>query len=105
MPHLKTRTTSVEVDDEGFLRQPERWNDEVAAALAATAGIAELTAEHWRVVRYLRQHFLDSGLAPMLRKLCKQTGFSLKKIYELFPDGPTKGACRVAGLPNGNGCV
>ena len=41
----------------------------------------------------------------MIRKLCKQSGVTLKRIYELFPAGPAKGACRVAGMPNANGCV
>jgi tRNA 2-thiouridine synthesizing protein E len=41
----------------------------------------------------------------MIRKLCKSTGFKLNKIYELFPSGPAKGACKVAGLPKPTGCV
>jgi TusE/DsrC/DsvC family sulfur relay protein len=41
----------------------------------------------------------------MIRKLCKETGFSLKKVYELFPSGPAKGACKVAGLSKPTGCV
>jgi tRNA 2-thiouridine synthesizing protein E len=41
----------------------------------------------------------------MIRKLCKATGFSLKQVYELFPSGPAKGACKVAGLPKPTGCV
>jgi len=44
-------------------------------------------------------------LAPMIRLLCQETGFSLRKIYELFPSGPAKGACKVAGLPKPDGCV
>jgi tRNA 2-thiouridine synthesizing protein E len=41
----------------------------------------------------------------MIRKLCKDTGFQLKYIYELFPSGPAKGACKIAGLPKPTGCV
>ena len=73
--------------------------------LAGREGVAELTPEHWRVVRYLHQHYLDHRVAPMIRKLCKETRLTLKRIYELFPSGPAKGACKVAGLPNGKGCV
>ena len=53
-------------------------------------------------------HALDRQLdlvAPMIRKLCKETGFPLKKIYDLFPSGPAKGACKLAGLPKPTGCV
>jgi tRNA 2-thiouridine synthesizing protein E len=64
-----------------------------------------MTEEHWKVVRYLRNYYLEFNIAPMIRKLCKDTGFKLKKIYELFPSGPAKGACKVAGLPKPTGCV
>jgi tRNA 2-thiouridine synthesizing protein E len=105
--HVRTQVgdATLEVNEQGFLLQPELWNDDVARALAAADGVKELTPEHWKVVRYLRQHWLEHGLAPMIRKLCKQTGITLKRIYELFPAGPAKGACKVAGMPNANGCV
>ncbi len=105
MPELRVAGASIELDDAGFMRRPELWNDAVAEVLAAAAGIDPLTADHWKVVRYLRRHYLDFGLAPMIRKLCKETRLTLKEIYGLFPAGPAKGACKVAGLPNANGCV
>lgn len=105
MPVLQVGDTAIEIDEHGYIQQIELWNDAVAAALAATEGVAELTADHWKVVRYLHQHYLDFRVAPMVRKLCKQTGLTLKRIYELFPSGPAKGACKVAGLPDGKGCV
>ncbi len=105
MPHLQVGDTAIEIDEHGYIQQIELWNDVVAAALAATEGVGELTADHWKVVRYLHQHYLDFRVAPMVRKLCKQTGLTLKRIYELFPSGPARGACKVAGLPNGKGCV
>jgi tRNA 2-thiouridine synthesizing protein E len=57
------------------------------------------------VVNYLRDYYLEFNMAPMIRKLCKTTGFKLKEIYDLFPSGPAKGACKVAGLPKPTGCV
>ena len=51
---------------------------------------------------YLRE---ASPLAPLIRKLCKETGCSIDRIYELFPSGPAKGACKIAGLPKPTGCV
>jgi dissimilatory sulfite reductase related protein len=105
MPRLEVEGATVEVNGEGFLLDPKLWNDDVARALAAAMGVSELTGEHWKVVRYLRKHYLDFGLAPMVRKLCKQTDTPLKRIYELFPPGPAKGACKVAGMPNADGCI
>ena len=54
---------------------------------------------------YLRHYYQKFDAAPMIRKLCKETGFPLKKIYALFPTGPAKGAYKVAGLPKPTGCV
>jgi len=96
---------TVEVSEDGFLLEPGRWNDDVAAAVAVTEGIAELTAKHWKVVRYIRAHYVEFGVPPLIRKLCRQTGLQLKEIYALFPGGPARGACKVAGLPSAKGCV
>jgi tRNA 2-thiouridine synthesizing protein E len=95
----------IEVDEDGFMEEPDLWNEEVALALATTEGVDELTDEHWKVVKYLRDYYAEFQIAPMIRKLCKETGFPLKKIYELFPSGPAKGACKVAGLAKPTGCV
>jgi len=105
MPVLVVGELTLETNEQGFIQQPELWNDDVAAALAATDGIDELTPAHWKVVRYLRKHYLDHDLAPMVRKLCKETATPLKRMYELFPSGPAKGACKVAGMPSAKGCV
>ena len=61
--------------------------------------------EHWKLVNYLREYYLKYEIAPPVRMLVKQTGLDLKKIYTLFPGGPAKGACKIAGLPKPTGCV
>jgi dissimilatory sulfite reductase related protein len=96
---------SIVVDEDGFMQEPDQWNEAVARALATTEGVNDLSENHWKVVNYLREYYLQFGVAPMIRKLCKQTGFQLKEIYDLFPSGPAKGACKVAGLPKPTGCV
>lgn len=95
----------LEIDEDGFIQNPDQWDEEVAAALGKTEGVDDLTEEHWKLVNYLREYYLEYGVAPMIRKLCKATGFKLNKVYELFPSGPAKGACKVAGLPKPTGCV
>ncbi len=105
MPTFTYGNVSIEVDEDGFMQDPDQWNEEVAKALATTEGVEELTEDHWKLVRYLRDYYQQFGVAPMIRKLCKETGFSLKEVYELFPSGPAKGACKVAGLPKPTGCV
>jgi TusE/DsrC/DsvC family sulfur relay protein len=95
----------VPVDEDGFIQEPERWNADLASALAATDGVHALTPDHWKVIHYIRSYYQEFEIAPMVRKLCKETGFTLRQIYDLFPSGPAKGACKVAGLPKPTGCV
>ena len=105
MPTFTHGEISLDVDEDGFMQEPSDWNKDIAMALATTEGVDDLTEEHWKLVEYLRNYFLQFGVAPMIRKLCKETGFDLKKVYALFPSGPAKGACKVAGLPKPTGCV
>ncbi len=96
---------TLEIDEDGFIQDPTQWDEKVAEALAKTEGVDEMTEEHWKLVRYLNDYYHKYGVAPMIRKLCKETGFKLNKVYQLFPSGPAKGACKVAGLPKPTGCV
>ncbi|HHW44245.1 MAG: TusE/DsrC/DsvC family sulfur relay protein [Thermoanaerobacteraceae bacterium] len=105
MASINVNGVEIELDEDGFIVDPELWNEDVAKAFAATEGIQELTDDHWKVINYLRDYYKQFQIAPMIRKLCKETGFSLKYIYELFPSGPAKGACKLAGLPKPTGCV
>jgi dissimilatory sulfite reductase related protein len=105
VPTIELNSNSYLVDEDGFLENPEIWNERVALDFASTEGVAELTEAHWKVINYLRNYYLQFGIAPMIRKLCKETGFKLNEIYALFPSGPAKGACKLAGLPKPTGCV
>jgi len=97
---------NLELNEEGFLAEPSLWNEEVAVLLAkAEEGLDLLTNDHWAVIRFIRAHYMENQAAPMVRSICKTTGVPLKKIYELFPSGPAKGACKLAGLPKPDGCV
>jgi len=106
MPYLEDGSIRIEINAEGFMAEPETWNEDAARILARVEeGLDDMTDDHWAVVRFIRSHYLEKGLAPMVRKICQATGFQLRHIYELFPSGPAKGACKVAGLPKPDGCV
>jgi tRNA 2-thiouridine synthesizing protein E len=105
MPVVDLAGIQLEVDEDGFIQDPGCWNENVALALAKTEDVEALTDDHWKVVNYLRGYYQQFGIAPMVRKVCKETGFDLRTIYELFPSGPAKGACKIAGLPKPTGCV
>ena len=95
----------VEVDPEGFLLDPEQWNVTIAAAIASENGVPELTDRHWLVVRFMRDRYLDTGTAPSIRTLGKESGVSIKELYQLFPKGPAKLAARIGGIPKPRGCI
>jgi TusE/DsrC/DsvC family sulfur relay protein len=95
----------LEVDERGFIQETDKWNEDVARAYSAKEGVIELTEEHWKVLNYVRSYYLENGICPMMRKLIRETGFPLKKLYDLFPDGPVNSACKWAGLPRSTGCT
>ena len=94
-----------DVDAEGFLTDPQQWNDEIAEAIARDNGIAELTPRHWQVVRFMRERYLTTGTAPTIRALGKESGVPVKELYELFPKGPAKLAAKIGGIPKPKGCI
>lgn len=105
MPKKLLGGMEIEIDEEGFMQEPEKWNQAIAEDLAKFENAYPLSEDHWNVINYLRNFYLKSKIAPPVRMLCKQTGFDLKHINQLFPNGPAKGACKVAGLPKPTGCM
>jgi tRNA 2-thiouridine synthesizing protein E len=105
LPKYEHDGRTYEVDEDGFLQEPDLWNETVACDFAASEDVPQMTDAHWVIVNYLRNYYLQFGIAPMIRKIVKETGIKLSQIYELFPSGPAKGACKVAGLPKPTGCV
>ena len=98
-------TTMPPVDREGFLLDPADWDERLAATIAAENGIDELTPRLWDVVRFMRQRFLETGAAPSIRALGKESGVPVKELYELFPKGPAKLAAKIGGIPKPRGCI
>ena len=97
--------STFNVDEDGFIEDFNAYNEDWVQLVKKEEGIDELTEEHWKVINVLQDYYKKNGIAPMVRILSKLTGFKLKHIYELFPSGPGKGACKMAGLPKPTGCV
>lgn len=95
----------VDTDAEGFLTDPAQWNEQIAEAVAADNGIPELTDRHWLVVRFMRDRYLQTGTAPSIRSLGKESGVPIKELYQLFPKGPAKLAAKIGGIPKPKGCI
>jgi tRNA 2-thiouridine synthesizing protein E len=92
-------------DDAGFIEAIGPWHKNWVEYTAEQECIGELTEDHWKVIECIREYYQEYGSAPMIKLLTKKTGFRLKYIYELFPSGPARGACKVAGLPKPTGCI
>lgn len=108
---MNTLIDTLETDHEGYLINRQDWSRELAIELACADGI-DLHDAHWEVILFLQEYYDNYEIAPAIRILTKQIGkrFGKEKgnskyLYELFPRGPAKQACRYAGLPKPTGCV
>jgi TusE/DsrC/DsvC family sulfur relay protein len=111
MPFIDFEGKQYEVDEDGYLMDWQAWQEGMAQLMASQDGIT-LTQEHWDIIKFLREYFIKFQIAPMIKILVKEIGKAMgpekgntKYLYELFPGGPAKQACRYAGLPKPTGCV
>jgi TusE/DsrC/DsvC family sulfur relay protein len=107
-PNREFRTVAgrrILFDKEGFLWNLEDWSEEVAESLAGESGLDEMTETHWRVIRFLRDYFVNQGRAPLNAQLKSGLGMSLMELESLFPGGIKGGARKIAGLPNPKSCT
>ena len=93
------RQLGPEFDDEGFLRDSDSWNEGLARRLALELGVTDLTAAHWRVLHYLREHYLEHGALPGMAHVCRVTGMERHCVEHLFAQRALL-AWKLAGLPN-----
>lgn len=102
---------SIETDAQGYLKNSDDWNESMAVLLAQQEGI-ELTEEHWVVVRFVREFYMEFNTSPAIRMLVKamtqkygeERGNS-RYLYRLFTKGPAKQATKIAGLPKPVKCI
>ena len=104
MPVTEVSGHRIHVDDEGFLTEYDEWDEDLAKALAAQIGI-DLTDEHWKVIRFLRDDFKAQGETATTRRVQAVGGIPVKEQFTLFPKKPAKKMAYIAGLPKPHGCV
>jgi TusE/DsrC/DsvC family sulfur relay protein len=104
MPVTQLNGHQVHVDDEGFLTEYDEWDEDLAKVLAAQIGI-DLTEEHWKVIRFLREDFKTQGETATSRRVQTVAGVPVKEQFALFPKKPAKKMAYIAGLPKPRGCV
>ncbi|HBY6813885.1 sulfurtransferase TusE [Klebsiella pneumoniae] len=101
----------IETDSEGYLKDTTQWSEAMAEVIAAQEGIT-LAVEHWEVVRFVREFYLEFNTSPAIRMLVmamankfgEEKGNS-RYLYRLFPKGPAKQATKIAGLPKPVKCI
>jgi tRNA 2-thiouridine synthesizing protein E len=89
------------IDGEGYLVEPTDWTESFAECAAREEAIA-LTQEHWRVIRFMREWRDDHGVAPdarhVMRHLDPDRDKGRARLFDLFPYGYVKQACKIAGM-------
>ena len=98
-------------DAQGYLLDSTLWTRELAAFIAQSESL-EMTDEHWQVVSFVRDFYLEYNTSPAIRALVKalekeygKEKISSRYLYRLFPKGPAKQATKIAGLPKPARCI
>lgn len=98
MVTLKAEDPRITVDDEGFLNESEKWNEDVAEIIAKHEGISKLNSDKMRIVKFMRQYYEQHHNFPILGNVCKKVGDNSKDCVAREFTDPMK-AWKIAGLP------
>ena len=108
---LMLEKVGLETTDQGFLVKSADWNEDVAQQLAQLNHIT-LTDAHWEIIRFIRHYYQQFKHLPNARVFTKAIAKTLgadkgnsRYLHKLFPDGPLKYACKLAGLPKPPTCL
>ena len=96
---------SVARDTEGYLFNPDDWNMEIAISLAEEEEI-KLNDTHWLILHFIRHYYSEHNVAPDVRHVISYLASisqsnkkeAKKTIFNLFPYGYVKQACKIAGM-------
>lgn len=101
----------LDTTGEGFLVESSDWNEDAARALARRESI-ELTDAHWEVIHFIRDYYSAYNHLPnarlftlAIRKALGSEKGNSRYLHRLFPEGPLKYACKIAGLPKPPTCI
>lgn len=101
----------LETSDDGFLRDAGQWNERVAQVLAQVEGLT-LSPDHWEIMLFIRDYYFQFQHLPnarmfaaAIRKKLGEDKAQSRYLQKLFPNGPLKYACKLAGLPKPPTCL
>ncbi|EIC29460.1 MULTISPECIES: TusE/DsrC/DsvC family sulfur relay protein [Methylomicrobium] len=108
---LKVGGRALATTDQGFLVNASDWNEAIAEKLAEAERI-ELSPAHWEIIRFIRNYYFEFKHLPNARVFAKAVAKALgedkgnsRYLHRLFPEGPLKYACKLAGLPKPPTCM
>jgi TusE/DsrC/DsvC family sulfur relay protein len=104
MPVTTINGREIHVDDEGFLTEYDEWDEDLAKVLASNIDI-DLTDDHWKVIKFVREDYKAQGETPTIRRVSTAGGVDTKQLFTLFPTKPAKKMSYIAGVPKPHGCV
>jgi dissimilatory sulfite reductase related protein len=100
------RVKMLNVNSNGYLLDPNDWNEEVMHELAAQDNVT-LTETMIEYIMSAREFYAEYQTVPPIREFAKMHGMDRKAqpLYDLFPNGPMKMISKFAALPQPTGCV
>ena len=108
---LEFNNKQIETDKQGYLLDSNDWCEELAPIIAEQENIT-LSEQHWEVVHFVRDFYVQYNTSPAIRMLVKAMAQKLGEekgnsmyLYKLFPKGPAKQATKIAGLPKPARCI
>ena len=108
---MKNDTLLQKTTDQGFLINYLEWNEQFAEQLAEQDHI-QLSVRHWEIILFIRNYYQQFKHLPNARMFTKAIAKELggdkgnsRYLHQLFPDGPLKCACKLAGLPKPPSCL
>ncbi len=108
---LEINDSKIALDNEGYLKDLQNWNEEVADLLALRENI-KLGASHWEILKLLRGFHKRHQVSPATRALINLVKRELGKdkgrsvyLMKLFRGSPAKTASKIAGLPKPDNCL
>ena len=104
MPTANIAGVTVDVNEEGYMTDPNQWTREIGTAIAADLEIT-MTDGHWKVIEFLQKDYAEQGQMPTIRRVKNAGGIPTKELYELYPGGPLKKSSKIAGLPKPASCI
>ena len=108
---LEVNGHCIATTDQGFLLDMMLWDEQLAIHLAQLESI-DLTDAHWEIIHFIRQFYQEYKYLPNARVFSKAIKKKLgaekansRYLLKLFPEGPLKYACKIAGLPKPPSCL